>query len=185
MVPQTTVKRFDLYDFFSVFLPGLAFFLGIYPFFPKQVGITGLGSALIVLTLGFVFGRILHTVVTGLHDLCSDQLSVVNAKTHRDVFCDEVRNPGSISNKLVDGFYREAWRAFGEIGLHYNRAYQDTEEDNKLLNELYVCVRSYTHISSDGPSKKFQAIYAFHRSMWMVSFLLFVAYTTYAFGRHC
>jgi hypothetical protein len=123
-----------------------------------------------VLTWGVVFGRILHAIVTDFHALARDHLPGADAKTHRDVFCDEIRNPSSISSELVDRFYREAWRAFRGTGLYYHRTYDDADEDSRLLNELYVCVRSYTHISSDGPSKKFQAIYAFHRSMWAVSF---------------
>lgn len=43
-----------------------------------------------------------------------------------------------------------------------------------------MCVRSYTHIGSQGPSENFQAIYAFHRSTWLVMAALFVIYSVAA-----
>lgn len=172
---QQSIRRVNLYDFFSVLLPGLAFLLGVYPLLPIGFILGSVEAALSLLVIGFVAGRVIHTIATSLHHWFSKS-QYFDVTTHRGDFIKEIREVNHLSEKIVDEFHRECQQAFTGIGLHYRRDYENNEEDNKILDTLYMCVRSYTHINSQGPSENFQAIYAFHRSMWLVMITLFLLY---------
>lgn len=175
-MPQQNIRRVNLYDFFSVLLPGLAFLFGIYPLFPRGFSLSPIGAALSSLVIGFVIGRVIHTIATSLHQQFSG-LDYFDINTHRDEFIQEICDTNHLPEKVVDEFYRECRRTFVGIGLPYHRDYEDSEEDREILDTLYMCVRSYTHINSQGPSENFQAIYAFNRSMWLVMVSLFILYS--------
>lgn len=174
-MPQQTIRRINLYDFFSVLLPGLTFLFGIYPILPIGFTLNSLGAALSLLVIGFVIGRVVHTVATSLHQKLSTS-RYFNINTHREDFISMVQNSSYLPEKLIDEFHSECRRTFPGIGLHHYRKYGGDEEDSEILDTLYMCVRSYTHIGSQGPSENFQAIYAFHRSTWLVMLALFVLY---------
>lgn len=174
-MPQQNIRRVNLYDFFSVLLPGLAFLLGTYPLLPIGFDLTSIGAALSLLVIGFVIGRVIHTIATSLHQWFS-MSNKFNINTHRDEFIEELHEANHLPEKVVDEFHRKCRLTFPGIGLHYHRDYENNEEDHRILNTLYMCVRSYTHIGSQGPSENFQAIYAFHRSMWLVMISLFLLY---------
>lgn len=174
-MPQQSIRRINLYDFFSVLLPGLAFLFGIYPLLPFGFNLSPIGAVLSSLVIGFVIGRVIHTIATSLHQWFSN-LDSFNINTHREDFIQEIRETNYLPEGVVDEFYRECRRAFVGIDLRYHRDYEDNEEDSEILDALYMCVRSYTHIGSQGPSENFQAIYAFSRSMWLVMVALFTLY---------
>lgn len=170
-----STRRFDLYDFFSVFLPGTTLVLGTLPFLPQQTSLGSVGILLPIVILGFSVGRAVHTAANSIDARFDND-------GHRDHFRWEVRktNEGDMDQGVVDRFYKRSKELFGEdIGLPDDRS--DVTE--KQADALYALVRSYIHIDSRGRSRTFQAVYSFYRSMWLVSLLLFGVYFGYGLIR--
>lgn len=91
-------RRFDLYDFFSVLLPGVALLLSFVPFLPEDTDLNAIGALLPILVGGFVFGRAIHTLAVGIED--DYQLS----PTHRERFIQELSNPDILSGERYRRF---------------------------------------------------------------------------------
>lgn len=160
------IRRFDLYDFFSVFLPGATVLLGIVPFLPKK---TKLGPALVgtLIVLGFVVGR-------GVHSIAITAENVIGGDSHREKFHDEITRNGEFEDLLIDEFSEACNRIYDGF---------DFDEDSDMDSDtLYTLVRSYVHMDSRGRSRTFQAVYAFHRSMWIVTLSLSLLYALYGVG---
>lgn len=164
-------RRFDLYDFFSVLLPGLAAILGTYPFLPRSFSPTAFGAVLPLLTGGFVFGRAIHTGAVAIEEWAG-------IAGHRKRFAEEIYSPSVLAPGTIDRFYGLCYERFGDIGI--GRSSENFRKQNpQSVATLYTAVRSDVHIDSRGRSRSFQAIYAFYRSMWFVSLLLAGIYTMY------
>jgi hypothetical protein len=182
-------RRFDLYDFFSVLLPGGFFVIGIAPFLPRDAEIFSIGAVAAGVVLGFVFGRAIHALglLLEMPDGNSRLLSVrgygivANAAStsHREMFKKELHNPKKLSEGMVNEFYQRALEAFPDIGLKQDRE-DISSEDDMELETLYSLVRSQIHIDSRGRSRTFQAVLDFQRTMMIASLLLFVVYILYA-----
>jgi len=169
---QRSVRRFDLYDFFSVFLPGATLLIGLFPFLPSGVTL-GVGVAGIVVVLGFVVGRAVHGTATTFDEFWDND-------DHRDVFLQQISDPTVLSAEVMDRFFDTCCQVYDGLGLCETRRESiDAEADE--LEPLYTLVRSYVHMDSRGRSRTFQAVYAFHRSMWFVSLFLAFVYYWYAF----
>lgn len=166
-----TPRRFDLYDFFSVLLPGVALLLGLVPFLPKDTDLGALGAVLPLLIGGFVFGRAIHTVGVRLEDAYEE------APTHRERFIQEVNDPEVMTEETVRCFYQECINAFDIVDD--DDQWQRNGQDEDLLEDIYGLVRSYIHIDSRGRSRTFQAVYSFYRGMWVVSLIVAVVYLLY------
>ncbi|WP_152420526.1 hypothetical protein [Halococcus thailandensis] len=162
------VRRFDLYDFFSVLLPGLALILGLYPFYPQGLTISSLGAVLPLLAGGFAVGRVVHSAAVRIEDW-------IGSKGHRDLFATEIRHSPTLDRATVEAFY-ECCRSQFDIELTKDRT--DLTDDAAL--GLYSVVRSHVYIDSRGRSQTFQAISAFYRSMWFVS--VFLAVLVFLYG---
>lgn len=162
------VRRFELYDFFSVLLPGIAFILGLYPLFPSDFSIGSASAILPLLAGGFVVGRAIHAAAVRIEDWSPND-------SHRDLFAMEVRRPEMLNTETVEKFYKNCRSLFGEIGLPADR----TNLTGKATTSLYTAVRSYVHIDSRGRSRTFQAVSAFYRSMWFVSVAFSFIYIVY------
>jgi len=172
---SSSTRRFDLYDFFSVFLPGTTLVLGLLPFVPRQTNIGSVGILLPVVIVGFVVGRAVHSAADSLDERFGNP-------SHRDLFQWELQYPdkGNLDQEVVNRFYIRSKELFGEnIGLPETRS--DLSEAQ--ADALYGLVRSYIHIDSRGRSRTFQAVYSFYRSMWLVTVLLFGIYLVYGILR--
>jgi hypothetical protein len=165
------IRRLDLYDFFSVLLPGLAMILGSYPFLPRSFSPTALGALLPLLTGGFVFGRAIHTGAVAIEGW-------IGVSGHRDQFAEEIYDPTVLTAGVIDRFYKICHEEFGDIGIGSSPK-NFRKQNSKVVATLYTTVRSEVHIDSRGRSRSFQAIYAFYRSMWFVSLALTAVYITY------
>lgn len=212
-------KQIDLYDFFSVLLPGLALTIGLVPFLPNNTDLTSVGAILPILTVGFVAGRGIHSaavIVESPHDepkskedareqfrdrydgeneitkgiMCvliylpnravSTVVGVLSHISnnwsenisHREMFFKELSNSTEISNEMVSSYLHCCREAFDGINLPESASDIDREQ----ADVLYDLTRSTIHIDSRGRSRTFQAVYAFYRSMWMVSLLLVPPY---------
>jgi len=171
---QRGIRRFDLYDFFSVFLPGATFLIGLFPFVPNGTSL-GVGIAGVVVVLGFVVGRAIHGTAIIFDGFW-------NNDDHRDVFLRQISDPTVLSAEVMDQFFDACCEVYNGLGLcETRRASVDAETDE--IEPLYTLVRSYVHMDSRGRSRTFQAVYAFHRSMWFTSLLLGFVYYGYALLR--
>lgn len=169
---QKGIRQFDLYDFFSVFLPGATFLIGLFPLVPNETSF-GIGIAGVIVVLGFVVGRAIHSTAI-IFDRFWDN------DDHRDVFIQQICDPNVLSTEVMDRFFNACCEMYDGLGLCDTRRMSvDTETDE--IEPLYTLVRSYVHMDSRGRSRTFQAVYAFHRSMWLVSLLLAFVYYAYAF----
>lgn len=164
------VRQFDLYDFFSVLLPGSAFLFALYPLLPVWVSINSFAIVVPILMAGFVVGRALHAgavfVERGL-----------NRQSHRGLFAEELERPSMLSVETMDAFYKECEAAFPHIGLSGSRAVDAKNE--RTCTTLYALVRGYVHFDGRGRSRTFQAIHAFFRSTELVMGLLTLVYSVY------
>lgn len=165
-------RRIDLYDFFSVLLPGVALLLGVVPFLPRNTDLGAVGTLLPLLVGGFVFGRAVHTLAVLIEDYYEA------APTHREKFIQELRNPEDLSEATVGAFYEECVNSMGILNDEESHWKQDNVDEQKL-EDLYGLVRSYVHIDSRGRSRTFQAVYSFYRSMWIVSVIIASIYFLY------
>lgn len=170
-----STRRFDLYDFFSVFLPGTTFVLGLVPFLPRKTPLGSAGFLLPVVILGFSAGRAIHTAANNIDERFDND-------GHRDYFRWEIQKEGErdIDQGVVDLFYKRSKELFDDdIELPDD----PSDVTDEQADALYALVRSYIHIDSRGRSRTFQAVYSFYRSMWLVSLLLFGAYFGYGLVR--
>ena len=172
-----SARRIDLYDFFSVLLPGIALLLALAPFLPQNTDLGALGTLLPLLVGGFVFGRGIHTLAVTIED------GYELAPTHRERFIQIFTNqePVIITDATRSAFYRECSNCF-DIFHDMDDAppwNEDNETATKLLEDLYGLVRSYIHIDARGRSRTFQAVYSFYRNMWIVSVIVGGVYLFY------
>ncbi|MFC7047303.1 hypothetical protein ACFQH6_19510 [Halobacteriaceae archaeon GCM10025711] len=197
----SAARGFNLYNFFSVLLPGVAFIIGLIPLLPSGTSVDPVVAIIPLLAGGFVIGQGLHSLAVRI------QHWWIN-KTHREIFQealwgrpqtdesdqaisleevirDYIPVLGSGQDKtstvepaIIKEFYTECQDTFDHLDIEpfVNRE-ENTEE---TLTGLYTMIRSYIHIDSRGRSRVFQSIYAFCRSTWIALLILWVVYSGYA-----
>lgn len=170
------ISRFDLYDFFSVFLPGAALLAGLLPFLPKDTSV-GAGLLGVFIVLGFVVGRAIHSGAIYFG-------RILQKRTHRDLFLQQLNNPTLLSESVVNRFFDVCCAVYSDLDFCNSREAAAKQNEADELEPLYTLVRSYIHMDSRGRSRTFQAVYAFHRSMWFVSNSLAAVYTAYGVGHY-
>lgn len=172
MIEEGT-RQFDLYDLVSVLIPGSTFSVGLLPLMPNDIGIPPTAGLVILLLLGFVFGRGIHAI--GI------QLETLNTPTsHREYFQAELVNPTDFAPNLVDRFYDKGKTKFSLNELPTDRSNLNTATHKNGIKSLYNHARSYLHIDARGRSRTFQAVLDFCRGMMIGSGILCVIYITYA-----
>ena len=165
-------RRFDLYDFFSVFIPGAATILGLFPLAPQNIPVPAGAVVGIVVIGGFVVGRGVHATALWLEEQAG-------ATTHRQCFIEELQNPSRVSADLATEFYGGSLKAFDVKGLPAHRTDLDQSHEEQLRS-LYTRARSYLHIDARGRSRTFQAVLDFYRSIWVSSAIVAGVYMLYA-----
>lgn len=183
-------RRFDLYDFFSVLIPGGAFVIGLTPFAPKTLPVTSTGGILMLIVASFVAGRGLHAIGL-LIERPFDEDSEVDIKgivgvvggsiatSHREYFVSEVIEPDDLSEGLVEEFYSRTLEHFPELSFPDDRSNLNHEDHADDLETLYSLVRSFIHLDSRGRSRTFQAVLDFQRTTMVTAFMLYVPYGLY------
>lgn len=173
-----STRQLDLYDFFSVLIPGSVFTIGVLPFLPAGVVIPGVSGLVIILLVGFVFGRSIHAL--GIQIESWDYPT-----SHREYFQDQVVNATEVPRSLVDKFYDRGRLYFGINGLPHDREDlkigPDGSGHKESLKIFYGSVRSQIHMDSRGRSRTFQAVLDFYRGMMVAVLLLLALYLIYAF----
>lgn len=159
-----SVNQFDLFDFFSVLIPGITLLIGFYPLLPVENNITGITAISIVLILGYVVGRGIHSVAVWWEDV-----------GHREIFRGEMREPVVVPYTVSRTFYKQCRSDYPELHLPRN----PNEALNRTIDTLYTHVRARTHMDGRGRSRSFQAIYAFYRNVAFVGASLGATYFMY------
>lgn len=181
---RTSGPRLNLYNFFSVLLPGVTFVLGISPFLPSETKIDPLIGVVPLLAGGFVFGQ-------AIHSLAVIWQSRTPRRTHREQFQELLKgetlpkyegvddDPAEeiVTRNTLEDFHEACDTRFDGIELPDFENREEASADT--LRDLYTLVRGAVHFDGRGRSRTFQAIYAFCRSMWVLSIVLWVIYYTY------
>lgn len=168
-------QRLDLYDFFSVFIPGAAFIVGLVPFLPAGSEMSPLGAIVPTVVGGYVIGRGFHSLAAWFDASVGD--------THRTRFFHQIQvaEPSDFDTETRDRFLR---RCNQFLGLQNEpTGGERASMEQSTLTSLYVAARSAIHIDGRGRSRTFQAVYAFHRSMWVIVVVLGLVYLSYAVVR--
>lgn len=204
-------SQLDLYDFFSVLLPGVYFLITLIPIVPTSLPLGTATAAVVLLVVGYVVGRALHTTAESLDTSPSNRDTFVNAITSRnegdDTYLDErireflqklrygdlvvtgIEWIGRSASEKEDGVEilndELKDRFYGAVkqdsGL--DLPYDRTVADESDINALYVYVRSQLYHHGNARSQSFQAIYAFYRSTYLATQLAAFLYIVYSFGQ--
>jgi len=168
-----STRRFDLYDFFSVLVPGAGFIGGLIPFLPETVSFNGLLTVVVVVVGGLVSGRALHALAISIEDFFGED-------SHRDIFIQEVRNANNIPDSLVNDFLDECSNSTSlKLSSETTNILQRQD-----IKGSYTFARSAVHIDGRGRSRTFQAVYAFYRSTWLVGLILGIIYVIYPIAKY-
>lgn len=167
-------RKLDLYDFFSVLLPGFALLLSLVPLFPRSIDPLSAGMVIFLLLGGFIVGRGIHSVAVYIEEEWE------TIPTHRERFEDELVNPTALNEETIRNFRDRTSEAFR---LDEIDPYLKKDDGEYTSGDLYALTRSAIHIDGRGRSRTFQATYAFYRSMWIVTSVIGVLYYLYAFGK--
>lgn len=197
-------RLFSLYNFFSVFLPGLVFIVCVAPLFPRNLPLNAFTAVVPLLAMGFVVGQALHSLAVGAQRL-------FGFESHRERFARTVCNAetdaeagDSIRAEFVEAFEStELSMSLREtsprdepegtesapgleppelvrLGAGSRPLVESSTDDGQVLSrraeEVYTLVQSYIHSDNRGRSRTYEAIYAFCRSGWLGSFLLWMVY---------
>lgn len=172
MVLQPSSK-FNLYEFFSILLPGSITLLMLFPFLPDESLPEFLTLFLILVIAGYSLGHLLHTVSI-------EAISYIGGATHRDQFVKELRGSGSLPSDTLVSFMLACQKRF-------NLAQSDSpihRPQNRILeprdcSDYYELVRTYINIDGRGRSRTYQALYSFSRSILMGSLIAGIIYAGY------
>jgi len=157
---------FTLYDFFSVFLPGVVFALSLLPLVPDETrnNLT-LGTGILILVIsGFVLGQVIHSIAV--------QIQSVLMRSHREAFRDRLdpeSEPSRINQWLGTDFEDISDRELLDrvVADTYDYRLNATNSEFKgapTADTFYRLMRSLVSIDGRGRSRNLQAIFGFSRS---------------------
>lgn len=187
-------KKIDLYDLFSVLIPGIIFLILLYPLLPDSIEISGVELTLIILIGGFVAGRAIHATRI--------ELDKRYGESHREYFIKAVKDQNEEVSELSEEFWSVCDQEFPKLISRTQTVNQDEQDLNSNgqeseenhdpisqqdikdthIEELYTLVRSAIYMDARGRSRSFQALFDFYGSMWITFVLIFVIYAIYAIG---
>ncbi|WP_135302630.1 hypothetical protein [Haloarcula amylovorans] len=166
-------RQLDLYDFFSIFIPGASLLLGVVPLIPQSVHMPPAAIIAVLIVGGVVVGRGIHAARLWIEENAG-------APSHRDEFIDEILNPCVLTDDLINQFYLACQDNFDNLALPNDRSDLNRQSHADDLDMLYSLVRSKIHMDARGRSRTFQAVLDFYGSIWIASSLLFSLYYSYA-----
>ena len=169
-MPLLSNKKIDLYDFYSVLLPGLLFFIFLFPVYPSFVlAISNIVVVIgILLVVSYVIGRVLHASAADLRE-------ALGGSTYEEKFTEAMNNSedGRFPRRTIDFFKTVCNRKFPHTEVFWG-GQMEVKEDQ--LDALYTSIYSYLYFSPRSLSQTFRALFAFNRTMELVSVLLAIAY---------
>jgi hypothetical protein len=164
-------RLFSTYDFFSVFIPGLATVFGFYLLIPQSITFSLVSAIIPILVLSFVFGQGLHSLAAFIESLLNRTQFVDG---HRAQFGEFIKN--NPNNPIVKKIKEDCAYLFRDS--RYSIPEEETVSEDEWKN-LYTYVQSRIYVGDMGRSRTFQAIFAFSRSMTVFLSGLPVLYFTH------
>lgn len=166
-------RLFSAYDFFSVFVPGLATTFALYFLIPGDIDISLTAALIPTLLLAFIFGQALHAFADFIHAQIAKSDCI---DSHREKFAKEIVNPDAENEITVGKFKQEIFQFIDDPRM------RERMQDGSKLDQweaLYPIVQSQVYNYGQGRSINFQAIYAFSRSMLLLLFGLPIVFTVH------
>jgi hypothetical protein len=181
---QGSFRAFSLYDFFSVFLPGVSLIIGLYPLAPEELTNSiniSLGIPILFVG-GFIFGQAIHGTAVGIqskiskthYDILEKKLIPGNEPYHPFYFLSRRPLSSENQNKLMKQGLESVYD--GDRFSTFDAEGDDIDLSNTKF--IYKLIRSNLSVDGRGKARHLQAIYAFCRSMWLSSLYLFILYTS-------
>lgn len=200
-----SVRGLNLYSFYAILLPGVAFLLILVPLFPAQMKIDLLAALIPVAATGFILGQAIHTlavIVQGVSNI--DRTST----SHRELFNALIKDENlifetQISDDLVQRFIKSVNQSFDSITIEDNiqttrspdqleapvvpwvttavpMLSADLDSSDSQIATVYTLVRGRIHMDGTGRSRVFQSTYAFCRSVFVGLPIVWIIYSVYA-----
>jgi len=172
-------RQLDLYDFFSVYIPGATFILILLPLIPAKAGkvLDNIGILTAVVLLGgFVAGRAVHAFAV--------LIEIQRPNSHRAEFFSALQGDREyVSEETIETLHRLCTTFFDQntSSLEEWKNQPDDGMDPEI-NQLYTLIRTTVHIDGRGRSRTFQAINDFFRTMLFVFTLSMMLYFIYIIG---
>lgn len=203
---NNSVRGINLYSFYSILLPGIAFLIGVIPLLPTSTNINPLLAVIPLLAIGFISGQMLHTIGV-IVQAAAPTFEVTTS--HRELFKklltdNDSRYDWKLPNSLINKFIQTVNNSLeldtqfsngdeelpdtisegsGDEGMNNlsNILSKDLDSNSSdVVSFIYTIVRSRIHTDGRGRSRVFQSTYAFSRSVLIMVPLLWVIYSVYA-----
>ncbi len=182
-------RLFEQYEFFGVFLPGFVCILLLYGLFPDGFSIS-IGFALVpALTLSFVLGQLIHFVslyyeralYSPPEGVKSSNDSNMNEYPLRTEFISRFPPSGTSGSRLTSTHQNQCKKILARSEIESDAGNSDRggeEEPEEMTKaELYRIATSYLKTHSNSTRYEiFDSVYAFSRSMAVISWLGVMTY---------
>lgn len=162
------VQRINLYDLYTILIPGVAVVIFLSPFLPDDTSIGSLPLLIPLIVTGFVVGRIFQ-ILSAILD------REFGRPSHREIFSDELENTPNTSDELIDALFSSLNTRFSSLNFPDNASRLSDEQ----ATEVYMLISDSINFSGRGKSRTFQALSDFYRSMWFVSIVIGWIYYIY------
>lgn len=200
-----SIRGLNLYSFYAILIPGIAFLLLLVPLFPAGIEVDILVALIPIAAAGFILGQAIHTlavIVQSVSDI--DQTST----SHRELFTallqgEDLIFETNIPDELVERFIKSVNSSFQSDFTEPQDQTTNASEpldapevpwvqtafpvldssvnlSKSQVGTVYTLVRGKIHMDGNGRSRVFQSTYAFCRSVFVGLPIVWVIYVLYA-----
>lgn len=179
-----TIRGLNLYSFYAILLPGIAFTIAIFPLLPAALDVDPLLAVIPLVAIGFVVGQGIHTIAvlaqsfTPKNEVTTSHREFLNGLLTDRSLPFEHDIPNSLRTQFVH-VLNESY----EVSDSDDTDVLDTDFSSNSQNDvssIYPIIRSQIHANGTGRSRVFQSTYAFCRSVMITIPLLWGVYVLYA-----
>lgn len=179
-----SVRGLNLYSFYAILLPGIAFTIAIVPLLPVTSNINPLLAVIPLVAIGFVVGQGLHTIAV-LAQGFAPRNEITTS--HREFLIGLLTGKTlPFDHNISEELQKSCIRVFNASieSFDWNDSDRlDTDLSSNSEQEIsfvYPIIRSQIHADGKGRSRVFQSTYAFSRSIMIMIPLLWLLYVIYA-----
>jgi len=183
-VSNRSVRGLNLYSFYAILLPGIAFTIAIVPLLPVTSNINPLLAVIPLVAIGFVVGQGLHTIAV-LAQGFAPRNEVTTS--HREFLTGLLTGKSlPFEHDVSEDLQKRFIRVLNASIISFECDNSDTLATNFASNSeddisfVYPIIRSQIHADGKGRSRVFQSTYAFSRSIMVMIPLLWLLYVVYA-----
>lgn len=200
-----SIRGLNLYSFYAILLPGIAFLLLLVPLLPADIEFDILVALIPIAAAGFILGQAVHTlavIVQSVSDI--DRTST----SHRELFTallqdEELIFETDIPDELVERFTKAVNASYRSelcgspdqskeapplsdtpevpwVQMSIPMLSTDSDLNQSRVRTVYTLVRGRIHMDGNGRSRVFQSTYAFCRSVFVGLPIVWIIYVLYA-----